>query len=91
MKLTVEVEVDRQMLETIVDLWKAKWQEDENANEDDDAENESEDRDDESAEAVDAEAHRKALEKLAECLRDNGIADVAFTCTRNAVRRNRRR
>lgn len=51
-----------------------------------DAENESEDRDDESAEEVDAEAHRKALEKLAECLRNNGIADVAFTCTRHADR-----
>ena len=55
-----------------------------------DAENESEDRDDDTTEAVDAEAHRKALEKLAECLRDNGIADVAFTCSRHAVRRNRR-
>ena len=98
MKMTLEVEVDRQMLETIIDLWKAKWREEEV--EDDDAEDESEDLDDDSEnedecdhifpETTEERAHRKALEKLSECLRSNGIADVDFVYRRHAVRRNRR-
>lgn len=49
---------------------------------DDDAEDEQCDCDDESAEEAcddaECEAHRKALDELAKCLRASGVADVTF-------------
>ena len=93
MKLTVEVEADRQMLETIIELWKAKWNEEEV--EDDDAEDEPEDCDDDSEdEAIDSEAeeeaHRKALDELEKHLRNSGIAFHSVAYCRHAGRRKRR-
>lgn len=76
---------DMIMLDTIIDMWKNKWKDDEaelKGEDDDDAEDEPCDCDDESSEEdddVEAKAHEAALAKFAECLRDAGIADVSFT------------
>ena len=69
--------------------------------EDDDAEDESCNCDDESTEAdacdrmfpetADEKAHRKALDKLAECLRASGVADVTFHYCGHAKRSNGKR
>lgn len=68
---------------------------------DDDAEDEQCDCDDEPAEAdaygnmfpetAEEKAQRKALDKLAECLRASGIADVTFHYCGHAIRRDDKR
>lgn len=93
MKLTLVVEADRQMLETIIQLWKAKWQEDEV--EDDDADDESEDCDDDSEDEdydpqAEAEAHRKALDELEKHLRSADITFGSVAYCHHADRRKRR-
>lgn len=99
MKLQVGVEInsihDAVMLDTLIGLYKAKWKADEAEAEveDDDAEDEQNDCDDDTdcvCKCADEEAHRKALDKLAECLRKSGVADVSFTFCGNVDRRKNR-
>ena len=88
------------MLDAIISAWKDKFDSEETEEvEDDDAENESEDRDDESEETAyermfpeteEEKAHRKALESLAKCLRDNGIADISINHIYDVHRRKNR-
>lgn len=74
---------DLVMLDTLIDAWKAKWKADDEELKHEDAEDEQCDCDDEpeaeTDDEPDAEAHKQALEKLAKCLHDSGIADVSFT------------
>ena len=87
MKIGVELEVnnihDAVMLDTLIDLWKAKWKAEEK--EDDDAEDEQDDCDDESDQKcvydseIERKAHKDALDALAKCLRDSGIADISIS------------
>lgn len=104
MILSVEIKDihDMIMLDTIIDMWKDKWKADDaelKGTEDDDAEDESSDSDDESEKAYECmfpeteeeKAHRKALDKLANALRDCGVADVSFTYVGNVHRCKNRR
>jgi len=103
MKLQVGVEInsihDAVMLDTLIDLYKAKWKADEAEVENDDAEDEQNDDADEESEdgyecyfpeTKEEKAHRKALDKLADCLRKSGVADVSFTFCGNEHRRKNR-
>lgn len=99
MKIGVELEVnnihDAVMLDTLIDLWKSKWKADEEKT-NDDAEDEQDDSDDESeAECfcdseTERKAHQDALDALAKCLRDSGIADVSFSYNGHVNRRKPR-
>lgn len=99
MKIAVEIDKihDLIMLDMIIDMWKDKFNneeanyEDADEEQDDDADEESEDgRQCITPETEEEKAHRKALDKFAECLRNSGIADVSFTYMGNAKRRNDR-
>lgn len=83
MNISVEVKNihDLLMLDTIIDLWKAKWK----AEESDDADDEPEDCDDEPAEADDdddaeEEARQKAVDELVRTLRGLAHGDVDCSC-----------
>ena len=99
MKISVSAEIenvhDAIMFDSLIDLWKSKWKADEAEAEveNDDAEDEQDDCDDDTdcvCKCADEEAHRKALDKLAECLRKSGVADVSFTFCGDVDRRKNR-
>lgn len=94
MKLSFEIQPWE--LKLMFDLMKSDQIEDEEELEDDDdAEDEqcccNHEPAEEACDDAECEAHRKALDKLAECLRASGIADVTFHYCGHAIRRDDKR
>ena len=101
MNISVELKSihDLVMLDTIIDLWKSKWKEDE-ADDDNDAEDEQDDCDYEPTEAdaygsmfpetAEEKAIRKVLDKLAEHLRAAGRTNFTYHYCGDAIRRDDR-